>query len=44
MAEEEAKSNTSAPLFEYLKTRIANAFPKLAGPKLDKALATDDVK
>jgi len=30
--------------FEYLKERITSAFPKLAGPKLDKMLMTDDVK
>ncbi|CAM9131888.1 unnamed protein product, partial [Ectocarpus fasciculatus] len=29
---------------EYLKTRVTNAFPKLAGPKLDKALASDESK
>jgi hypothetical protein len=30
--------------FEYLKDRIASAFPKLAGTKLDKLLATDEAK
>eukprot|EP01041_Mallomonas_annulata_P000386 gene386-700_t len=32
------------PKFEYIKDRICSAFPKLVGPKLDKLLATDDVK
>lgn len=30
--------------FEYVKDRIASAFPKLAGTKLDKLLATDEAK
>jgi hypothetical protein len=30
--------------FEYFKDRIASAFPKLAGAKLDKLLLTDEVK
>ena len=34
----------SDPKFEYIKDRIASAFPKLAGQKLDKLLATDEVK
>jgi hypothetical protein len=30
--------------FDIIKTRIAAGFPKLAGPKLDKLLATDEIK
>lgn len=30
--------------FEYIKDRIASAFPKLAGAKLDKLLTTDEAK
>ena len=30
--------------FEYIKDRIASAFPKLAGSKLDKLLATEEAK
>ena len=29
---------------EYIKERINGGFPKLAGPKLDKLLATDEVR
>lgn len=29
---------------DYLKERISAAFPKQAGAKLDKTLATDEVK
>lgn len=29
---------------EYIKERIAAGFPKLAGSKLDKILAADDIK
>lgn len=32
------------PRIEHLKERIALGFPKLAGAKLDKLLATDEVK
>jgi len=30
--------------FDYIKDRIASGFPKLAGPKLDKALGTDEIR
>jgi hypothetical protein len=30
--------------FDHIKERIASAFPKLAGQKLDKLLATDEVR
>ena len=30
--------------FDYFKDRIAAGFPKLAGNKLDKMLAAEDVK
>jgi hypothetical protein len=29
---------------DYLKERIANGFPKLAGQKLDKLLAGDEIR
>jgi hypothetical protein len=29
---------------DYLKERISAAFPKLAGAKLDKTLASDEIK
>ena len=29
---------------DYLKARIAASFPKLAGAKLDKQLAADEIK
>lgn len=29
---------------DYLKARIATGFPKLAGSKLDKLLAGDEIK
>lgn len=38
---EEAKTD---PRVDRLKERIALGFPKLAGAKLDKLLATDEVK
>lgn len=41
MADEGAKVDNR---FEYLKDRIATAFPKLAGPKFDKAITSDDTK
>jgi hypothetical protein len=30
--------------FDYFKDRIALGFPKLAGSKLDKILAADEIK
>lgn len=30
--------------FDHIKNRIAQGFPKLAGQKLDKLLATDEAK
>lgn len=30
--------------FEHIKERIASGFPKLAGVKLDKLLATDEIR
>jgi hypothetical protein len=30
--------------FDLIKERIASGFPKLAGAKLDKLLATDEVR
>ncbi len=30
--------------FEFFKSRISSAFPKLAGAKLDKLLAADEIK
>jgi hypothetical protein len=30
--------------FDHVKDRIASGFPKLAGAKLDKALAADEVR
>lgn len=38
------KDNKADKRFDYFKDRIAQGFPKLAGSKLDKALAADDVK
>eukprot|EP01035_Chromulina_nebulosa_P017813 gene17813-23423_t len=32
------------PRVDYLKNRISYGFPKLAGPKLDKTLSTDEIK
>ena len=29
---------------DYIKDRISQGFPKLAGSKLDKMLATDEIK
>jgi hypothetical protein len=29
---------------EYIKERISSGFPKLAGVKLDKILAADDIR
>jgi hypothetical protein len=29
---------------DYIKSRIANGFPKLAGSKLDKLLGTDEIR
>lgn len=39
--EKEVKSDAR---FDYVCKRISSAFPKLAGQKLDKALAADEVK
>jgi hypothetical protein len=41
MADEPGKKDLR---FDYVKDRIASAFPKLAGPKLDKLLLTDDCR
>ncbi len=30
--------------FDYIKDRIGSAFPKLQGAKLDKLLATDEIR
>lgn len=30
--------------FDHIKERIASGFPKLAGSKLDKLLATEEVR
>ena len=30
--------------FDYIKDRISSAFPKLAGPKLDKLLGNDEAR
>ena len=30
--------------FDYFKDRIASAFPKAAGPKLDKIFTADDAR
>lgn len=38
---EDSKADTR---LDYIKDRIAQGFPKLAGSKLDKLLATDEVK
>ena len=42
MGDEETKTNDNR--FDYIRGRIASAFPKLAGPKLDKLLMTDEVR
>lgn len=45
MADEGGSSNIKTDArFDYIKDRIASGFPKLAGPKLDKLLAADEVK
>lgn len=38
---DEAKNDAR---LDYIKERIASGFPKLAGTKLDKLLAADEVK
>ena len=43
MADEGSAVKTDAR-FDRIKERIASGFPKLAGAKLDKLLATDEVK
>jgi hypothetical protein len=43
MADEGSNVKTDAR-FEHIKERIASGFPKLAGSKLDKLLATDEVR
>ncbi len=30
--------------FNFIKDKISAAFPKLAGPKLDKLLSTDEIR
>ena len=30
--------------FDFIKDRISSAFPKLAGPKLDKVLVADEIR
>lgn len=30
--------------FDYIKERIAAAFPKLNGPKFDKQISTDEIR
>ncbi len=42
MGDDEGKKKDNR--IDYVKDRIANGFPKLAGPKLDKLLATDEIK
>jgi hypothetical protein len=44
MADEDKGSAKSGAVHEHLKARISSAFPKLAGAKLDKTLATDEIK
>lgn len=42
--EDKGASAKSGAIHEHLKARIASAFPKLAGAKLDKTLASDEIK
>lgn len=30
--------------FDYIKERISAAFPKLAGPKFDRQISTDELR
>lgn len=39
-----SEDNKADKRFDYFKDRISAGFPKLAGAKLDKSLAADDVK
>ncbi len=41
---DEADRAWADPKFEYIKDRICTAFPKLVGTKLDKLLASEDVR
>jgi hypothetical protein len=41
---DEKSSNSIDARFEHIKERIASGFPKLAGSKLDKLLATDEIR
>lgn len=44
MADDGPSNQKSDARFDHIKDRIASGFPKLAGPKLDKLLLTDEIR
>jgi hypothetical protein len=46
MADEEGgeKQKKADLRYDYIRDRISSAFPKLAGPKLDKLLGSDEAR
>jgi len=44
MADDGPSNQKGDARFEHIKDRIASGFPKLAGAKLDKLLATDEIR
>ena len=44
MADDAPTKMAADARFDLIKERIASGFPKLAGPKLDKLLATDEIR
>ena len=37
-------ASTADKRFDYIKERIGAAFPKLAGPKFDRQISTDEIR
>jgi hypothetical protein len=44
MADDKVDGNKADARFDHIKDRISSGFPKLAGPKLDKILAADEIR
>jgi len=44
MADDGPSNQKSDARFDHIRERIASGFPKLAGPKLDKLLLTDEIR
>ena len=44
MADDAPSTQKADARFDHIKDRIASGYPKLAGAKLDKLLATDEIR